>query len=641
MGQQDDERLHGLDAVRGLALVAGVVLHAAMAFLPGPQLWLVADRARSTTLSVLFFVIHIARMTLFFVLAGFFARLLFQRTGWVAFVRNRLTRIAIPMLVAWPLVFGSILAVLNLSTPGGAAAATGFTVETFPLTHLWFLYVLLLLYAGALLLRAAVVTIDPSGRLRHLIDTAMRAIIRPGAPLLLALPVTWALYLHPYWARWFGVPTPDAGFVPNRAALITYGLAFGLGWLIQRQAVVLLPRIKRSWGLHLVLAVAATVFCLGSTSLEPLLAPVPFGAAKMQFAFAYAVGLWSWAFGLIGMGLRFMAGYSPLRRYLADASYWIYLAHLPVVLALQLLMRNWPLPWPVKFALLLGVAMALLLLSYHWLVRPTAIGALLNGRRYPRGATQPSSSGTTTVKVLSLLLLLPSILVGQSVVAPAALPLDTVIARHIAAVGPIDRMQTRRVSMRVTGMAPFEIPVTVEAMRPNLLLKKVTIQGAVQITGYDGRSAWRVDPFVSSSKKAVDVPAAELEDLMEETDFDGPLMHAAAKRNRLRYVGPAVVTVLGKPTPVHAIELTQANGRQAIVHLDATSYLEVLRTQTRMVMGTATPMKITSTDYRTVLGVRVPYLTEIAIAGMAEPIRLKIDAVLYGVSLTPKEFARP
>ena len=63
MTNEINQRLHGLDAVRGLALVAGVVLHATMAFLPGPQLWMVIDPSRSTTLSVTFFVIHMARMT--------------------------------------------------------------------------------------------------------------------------------------------------------------------------------------------------------------------------------------------------------------------------------------------------------------------------------------------------------------------------------------------------------------------------------------------------------------------------------------------------------------------------------------------------------------------------------------------------
>ena len=75
------ERFHALDAVRGGALVLGVFFHAAMSFMPGPQIWVVMDEARSTEISVLFFVLHILRMTVFFVLAGFFARMLLTRRG--------------------------------------------------------------------------------------------------------------------------------------------------------------------------------------------------------------------------------------------------------------------------------------------------------------------------------------------------------------------------------------------------------------------------------------------------------------------------------------------------------------------------------------------------------------------------------
>ena len=245
------------------------------------------------------------------------------------------------------------------------------------------------------------------------------------------------------------------------------------------------------------------------------------------------------------------------------------------------------------------------------------------------------------MKTLPLLLLVPTLLSAQRVVAPAPLPLDTVMARHLKAVGPIERITTRRVSMRVTGMAPFEIPVVSEAMRPDLLLKKVNLQGAEQLTGYDGRSAWRVDPFASSSKKATDVPEAELMDFMEETDFDGPLVNAAAKGNRLRYVGPRVVAVAGVQTPVHAVELTLANGRQAVLHLHGTSYLEVSRTQTRDIMGSSVAMTITPSDYRVVQGVKVPYVMEIAIAGMPAPIRLQIERVEFGVALNRAQFARP
>lgn len=641
MTQHTSERLHGLDAVRGLALVAGVVLHGAMAYFPGPQIWLVADVSRSTTLSVSFFVIHMARMTVFFVLAGFFGRMVMHRDGWAAFVRQRLTRIGIPMVVAWPLVFGSIIAVMIGTAPPGAEGGMGLTIKNFPLTHLWFLYVLLLLYAAVLLVRAVVVMADRGGALRRAADVVVRTVVGPWAPLLLALPVAWGLYAHPYWVMWFGVPTPDFGFVPNRAAVITYGLAFSFGWLMHRQHSRLLPRILRHWALFLVMAVAATVYCLAVTSLTPLIVPVPFGRTKLFFAAAYAIGLWSWAFALVGMGLRFLGAPSPRRRYLADASYWIYLAHLPLVLALQLLMREWPLSWPIKFVLLMSLTMALLLVTYHWLVRSTVVGALLNGRRYPRRATVSPTEGTILMKSLALLLLLPAVASAQSVDAPAPMPLDSVLARYAAAIGPLQQVQTRRVAMTVTGMAPFEIPVVSEAMRPNLLLKKVTIQGPVQVTGYDGSKAWRIDPFASASGKPVDVPAAELADLIEEADFDGPLVNATAKGIRLRYVGPRVVQVSGAATPVHAVEITWPNGRQSVAHLQAYSFLEVLRTQTRSVMGNDVAMTITPKDYRRVQGIVVPFLMEIAPAGMPEPIRLRMHSVEFGVALKAADFARP
>ena len=72
------DRLHALDAVRAGALLLGIVLHATMSFffvVPA------RDVSQSTTLAVTFFVIHTFRMTLFFVIAGFFGRLLLQRRG--------------------------------------------------------------------------------------------------------------------------------------------------------------------------------------------------------------------------------------------------------------------------------------------------------------------------------------------------------------------------------------------------------------------------------------------------------------------------------------------------------------------------------------------------------------------------------
>ena len=49
------ERMHALDADRGLALILGIVFHAAFSFVVAPhQIWVVRDSHPSLTLNVMF-----------------------------------------------------------------------------------------------------------------------------------------------------------------------------------------------------------------------------------------------------------------------------------------------------------------------------------------------------------------------------------------------------------------------------------------------------------------------------------------------------------------------------------------------------------------------------------------------------------
>jgi ABC-type multidrug transport system ATPase subunit len=109
---------------------------------------------------------------------------------------------------------------------------------------------------------------------------------------------------------------------------------------------------------------------------------------KLGFALAYSISIWCWSLAILGAAARFLSGGHATIRYVSDASYWIYLVHLPVVAALQVAVGTLPLHWTVKFPLILIVGFAVLFASYRYLVRSTFIGQLLNGRKYPR-AVQP------------------------------------------------------------------------------------------------------------------------------------------------------------------------------------------------------------------------------------------------------------
>lgn len=383
-----EQRLHALDAVRAFALLAGIVLHATMSFfLPIPA----QDSSQSATLGVVFFVIHIFRMSLFYLIAGFFGRMLIERRGMRAFVKDRSKRILAPLAGGWillaPLTIGAVIWGVTRQGTDLEALAAGTKAPTggFPLVHLWFLYYLCMFYAAALALRYAASRIGGHGRVAAGLDRLVRGLAGSHAgPLVLAVPVAATLYVvrAPLWG---GIPTPDVGLTPQLPALIAFGTAFGLGWLLHRQ-IELLGELGKRWAVHLALAVALAAACLYMIGEPSLAEPAALeGWLRVAYVACYAVAIWCFGFGLIGAALRFCDDASPVRRYLADASYWLYLAHLPLIFFLQVALADLAWHWTLKFPLILGVSMAILLASYHYLVRATFVGELLNGRRHLRG----------------------------------------------------------------------------------------------------------------------------------------------------------------------------------------------------------------------------------------------------------------
>lgn len=388
------ERVHALDAVRASALLLGIVLHGGLSFAVGvdPGLWPVQDRHQSAWMSLAGYVIHIFRMSVFFLVAGLLAHAMFHRLGSAAFWRNRVLRIALPLAISWPVCFAAIGAVVLWVLARGNG---GRLPEQIPpelqrggssFLHLWFLYLLLWLYALLLALRAGVRRLDPRGRIAAAADGALRVALRSApASLLLALPIALGFAIEPRWRWWEGVPTPAYSWLPAPLPLFVYGWLFAIGWLIDRQRDALLDALRRGTGWHLGLGIVATLVCLQVTGTQPLAPQAQAGPALRAYAAAYAVALIALTLAVVGAGMRWFAEPSPRVRYLADASYWMYIAHLPLVLALQALLAPLDAPWWLKFAAVAAGSCALLLWTYRVAVRPSWIGALLNGRRHPLG----------------------------------------------------------------------------------------------------------------------------------------------------------------------------------------------------------------------------------------------------------------
>ncbi len=372
-------RLHGLDAVRAGALLLGILLHALLPFAPATD-WLIKDTQTSWAAETTVDTIHLFRMSLFMMMAGYFGHMVLNRRGPRAYLRDRTVRILLPFLAFWPLVVMplGLIAAAGASYRGQPPATPSSEASLllfFAPGQLWFLLILfeiVLLVLGA---RAVLRLLPREGSVKRLLSRIGALLAHPAGVLIAAAPTAAALLIQTSAPR-RGIIEP-ATLIPEIAPLLAYLSAFLVGWFLHAHSDSL-HRLSRLSGAFLMLAAPLTALSLLSDALS---LPRAVSAALV------AVTCWLWVFGLTGGAVAIFRSERPVIRYIADASYWMYLVHLPVLVTVEVLLADLHLPILAKLGITALVSMPLLLGSYHLLVRRTFLGRWLNGRARPRPRT--------------------------------------------------------------------------------------------------------------------------------------------------------------------------------------------------------------------------------------------------------------
>jgi glucans biosynthesis protein C len=397
MGQLNPGRLHAFDALRGIMMTLGIVLHAAIPYATLPVEtfgWELRDQQRHLAFDVLIVFIHSFRIPLFFLLSGFFMHLVLTRKGGPYFVRGRIRRILVPFVIAFlvlaPLVEGSVAFAIALPNHGWSFALavgrdyllSGGAYSDLRLMHLWFLYYLLLIYAVALVGLCLLPRMIDGG--------ASRGFVR--GMLLPVLALSPALL---YQMTSGSIDTPLHLLPLDGAVLLFYLMWLLAGWELSRHPEYL-ETVRRKTNLLLVLAMAALVLhlvVLASFYSTPQAVPA---AIHLLNATMAGVVITCSCFGILGAFAKLFPTPNRVIHFLGESSYWSYLVHLPIVILVVAVFQLLSIPAVVKYLLVVTITSVLTLGSYGvvaagWaLVHEPGGRVLGTARRYLKPAADPA-----------------------------------------------------------------------------------------------------------------------------------------------------------------------------------------------------------------------------------------------------------
>jgi len=184
---------------------------------------------------------------------------------------------------------------------------------------------------------------------------------------------------------------------------------------------------------------------------------------------------------------------------------------------------------------------------------------------------------------------------------------DELVAKNLQAKGGVDKIKAIK-SLRMTGnfdAGGFKATVGEVSKRPDMVKETFSLQGMTQVQAYDGSSGWQISPF-GGRKDPEMLGEDDVRGLAEDADFDGPLVDAQAKGNKIEYLGHDQVD----GDDAYKLKVTLKNGDIFYYYLDPDTYIEIQIEKQQFIRGSVRESITMLGSYKPVNGVMYPFFIE-------------------------------
>ena len=221
----------------------------------------------------------------------------------------------------------------------------------------------------------------------------------------------------------------------------------------------------------------------------------------------------------------------------------------------------------------------------------------------------------------------------------SAQSVDDIIAHYLKTVGGMEKIQsvkTLRRTGKFIGGGGFEAAILQENKRGNLVREEFALQGMIGINAYDGKTGWKIEPW-NGKKDAEALGEEEMKSILEDADFDGPLVNYRQKGNKVEFAG--LDTFEG--TDTFKLKVTMPNGDTYVIYLDTDYYVPIKIDTRRIVRGAEREYETVLGDYKEVAGWYLPYSVEIGVKGSQDRSKTVFEKIEANVAIDDGRFSMP
>jgi outer membrane lipoprotein-sorting protein len=191
---------------------------------------------------------------------------------------------------------------------------------------------------------------------------------------------------------------------------------------------------------------------------------------------------------------------------------------------------------------------------------------------------------------------------------------DEIIAKSFEAIGGADKWRAIKTTKSEAKMAMmgFEFGGTMFGAMPNKMRVEVDVMGQKIIQGYDGSTAWWINPLQIGPD--AQVMPDDMAEQMKNQEFQSPLLDYATKGHTVSLEGQETV----EGAACYKIKLTKKDGSQEFHFFDAENYVPVLVRAPIKTGPTAGQFSETfMSDYQEVNGLMFAFFLETKVAGQS------------------------